>query len=47
MNKTELNIMCAFFKLLAESKHDWSNAQKESYKLLVDSFKAKCEEERF
>ena len=47
MNKTELNMLCAFFKLLAESKQDWSNIQKESYKLLVDSFKAKYEEERF
>lgn len=47
MNKTELNMLCAFFKLLAESKQDWSNIQKESYKLLVDGFKAKYEEERF
>lgn len=47
MNKNEMNTICKFLKFLAENKQDWSDIQKESYKLLVDCFKAKYEEERF
>lgn len=47
MNKNEMNTICKFLKFLAENKQDWSDIQKESYKLLVDCVNAGYKEEKF